>query len=231
MKGESMFIGSREAFSQKLIIMRNEGWSIHRLSKRFGISRNTVRKILRAHDNQRDSGHDALKRRLKRTSKLDRFEPTIKQILEKYPNITGQRVYEKLREAGYTGGISILQERLQKHRPKEKEPVIRFETEPGRQGQMDWSPYTIPFIRTGKNTVQCFSYILGFSRRHYIDFTARHDFYTLIRRHQDAFEYFNGVPKECLLDYVPWNIIRVMLPSVLCGVYSVALWKSRMILS
>ena len=209
MKGESMFIGSREAFSQKLIIMRNGDGASTGCPSVSASPATPSEKILRAHDNQRDSGHDALKRRLKRTSKLDRFEPTIKQILEKYPNITGQRVYEKLREAGYTGGISILQERLQKHRPKEKEPVIRFETEPGRQGQMDWSPYTIPFIRTGKNTVQCFSYILGFSRRHYIDFTARHDFYTLIRRHQDAFEYFNGVPKECLYDNEKTVVLRV----------------------
>jgi len=208
MKKSNVFIGSREEFAQKLISMRNEGWSIHGLSKRFGISRNTVRKILRAHDHRRDSGHDALKKSLKRTSKLDSFEPTIKQILEKYPNITGQRVHEKLQEAGYTGGISILRELLQKHRPKEKEPVIRFETEPGRQGQMDWSPYTIPFIRAGKGTVQCFSYILGFSRRHYIDFTTRHDFYTLIRRHQDAFEYFNGVPKECLYDNEKTVVLR-----------------------
>ena len=65
---------------------------------------------------------------------------------------------------------------------------------------MDWSPYTIPFTRSGKCTVQCFSYILGFSRRQYIDFTTHRDFYSLIRRHQDAFQYYGGVPKECLYD-------------------------------
>ena len=82
-----------------------------------------------------------------------------------YPDITAVRLLEELKEAGY-----ILKERLADMRPH-TEPVMRFETDPGLQGQMDWSPYTIPFTRTGKATIQCFSYVLGFSRRQYVDFT------------------------------------------------------------
>jgi transposase len=198
----------REEFAQKIILLRNEGFSIHGLARRFGVSRNTVRKILRSHAEKRDKGHEVLVKKHKRESKLDSFEEAIKATLKQFPDITGVRLYEKLRESGYTGGISILRELLEKLRPKEQEPVIRFETEPGRQGQMDWSPYTIPFTQTGKATVQCFSYILGFSRRHYIDFTLRHDFYTLIRRHQDAFQHFNGVPLECLYDNEKTVVLR-----------------------
>jgi len=131
-----------------------------------------------------------LTKRLKRASKLDAFEPEMKRILEKYPDITAVRLLEELKEAGYPGGITILRERLADMR-HHKEPVMRFETDPGLQGQMDWSPYTIPF-RTGKATVQCFSYILGYSRRQYIDFTLHRDFFTLIRRHVDAFGHFSG---------------------------------------
>lgn len=65
---------------------------------------------------------------------------------------------------------------------------------------MDWSPYTIRFARTGKIDVLCFSYILAFSRRQYVDFVLHRDFFTLIRRHQDAFTYFGGVPLHCLYD-------------------------------
>src|SRR5271169_4445557 len=202
------FIRDRKDLEHNIIIMHNEGRSIHELTRQFQIGRNTVRRILRAHANRRDSGHDVLTRILKRPSKLDDFEGDIKKLLEKFPDITGLRIFEELKDAGYTGGISILRERLTKFRALKKEPVMRFETEPGRQGQMDWSPYRIAFTRTGKTNVQCFSYILGFSRRQYIDFTLRHDFYSLIRRHQDTFQYFGGVPRECLYDNEKTVVLR-----------------------
>ena len=202
------FIRDRKDLEHNIIIMHNEGKSIHELTRQFQIGRNTVRRILRAHADRRDSGHDVLTKKLKRASKLDDFEADIKKLLDKFPGITGLRIYEELKDAGYTGGISILRERLTKLRVQRKEPVIRFETEPGQMGEMDWSPYKIAFARTGKKEVQCFSYILGFSRRQYIDFTLRHDFYSLIRRHQDAFQYFGGVPMECLYDNEKTVVLR-----------------------
>jgi len=205
------FIHNRQELEHTLILVHHEGGTIRELSRRFQIGRNTVRRILRAHVQRRDNGHEVLipfRAGLKRTSKLDGFDSEIKKLLGKYSKITGLRIYEELKEAGYPGGISILRQRLKKLRVPDREPVIRFETEPGRQGQMDWSPYTIPFTRSGKGTVQCFSYILGFSRRQYIDFTTHRDFYSLIRRHQDAFQYYGGVPKECLYDSEKTVVLR-----------------------
>jgi transposase len=208
----ALFIRNREELDCLLVTKYTAGWSIRALSRHFGIGRNTVRRILRKHKKDRDEGHNLLegqKRCLPRKSKLDPFIPSIKELLEKFPTITGQRVYEELRDEGYEGGISILRDRLQniRRRPK-REPIMRFETVPGLQGQMDWSPYTIKFSRTGKSKVLCFSYILGFSRRHYIDFTLHRDFYTLIRRHQDAFAHFGGVPKQCLYDSEKTVVLR-----------------------
>lgn len=211
----AIFIQSREELEQRLVIMKmQEGWSIRALARHFAVSRNMVRRILRNHDNLRDQGHDILltdrrARPTKRSKKLDPFEETIKRLLEKYPRITGQRLFEELSAAGYDGGISILRDRLRSLRPAPKKtPVIRFETGPGLQGQMDWSPYTIKFLKTGKATVQCFSYILGFSRRHFIDFTPRRNFFTLIRRHQDAFSHFTGTPAQCLYDSEKTVVLR-----------------------
>jgi transposase len=204
-------IKNREDLEQHLVVMHNrQGWSIRALAKHFAVSRNTVRQILRKHGARRDHGQDTVlcDKPVKRGSKLDAYEKPIKQLLEKYPKITGQRLYEELVAAGYDGGISILRDHLRRIRPQpKKEPVIRFETEPGLQGQMDWSPYTIKFT-TGTLKVQCFSSILGFSRRHFIDFTLRRDFFTLIRRHQDAFAHFGGVPAQCLYDSEKTVVLR-----------------------
>jgi transposase len=211
----AVFIQNREEFEQQLVIMRTQdGWSIRALARHFAVSRNMVRRILRKHEKLRDQGHDILLtdrqvRKTERASKLDSYEETLQRLLEKYPRITGQRLFEEVCAAGYDGGISILRDRLRSLRPAPKKtPVIRFETEPGLQGQMDWSPYTIKFLKTGKAEVQCFSYILGFSRRHFIDFTKRRDFFTLIRRHQDAFSHFTGTPAQCLYDSEKTVVLR-----------------------
>ena len=203
-----MLIRSHKELEHKVIIMHAEGWSIRELSRRFHLGRNTIRRILRDHASRRDQGHDILTKPSVRLSKLDVYAPLIKETLEKYPTITGLRVYEKLKDAGYTGGITIVREQLRKLGAVKREPVIRFETGPAQQAQMDWSPYTIHFTRTGKMTVLCFSYILGYSRRQYIDFTLRRDFHTLIRRHQDAFQYYGGVAMECLYDNEKTVVLR-----------------------
>jgi transposase len=204
-------IKTSEDLEQHLVVMHSrQGWSIRALAKHFDVSRNTVRQILRKHQARRDHGQDTVLcgKPVKRGSKLDAYEKPIKQLLEKYPKITGQRLYEEVVAGGYNGGISILRDHLRRIRPRsKKEPVIRFETEPGLQGQMDWSPYTIKFT-SGTLKVQCFSYILGFSRRHFIDFTLRRDFFTLIRRHQDAFAHFGGVPAQCLYDSEKTVVLR-----------------------
>jgi transposase len=198
-----------DELEQKLVLLHEtEKTSIRELSRRFQLGRNTVRKLLRKHEKQRECGHELLTKPPLRTSKLDAHASLIKEALKLYPNITGVRLYEKLQDAGYTGGITIVRDRQKKLGVVKQEPVIRFETGPGQQGQMDWSPYTIKFTRTGKATVQCFSFILGFSRRQYIDFTPRHDFHTLIRRHQDAFAYYDGVPRECLYDNEKTVVLR-----------------------
>ncbi|MCP4570500.1 MAG: IS21 family transposase [FCB group bacterium] len=205
------YIHSHEELRHLVVTKHADGWSIRGLARHFSMGRNTVRRILRQNRKARDEGHDVLSeiKPVRRASKLDPFLPLIKRLLNQYPDITGVRLNEKLKDAGFQGGRTIVTDRLRRMRPRpKKEPIVRFETPPGQQGQMDWSPYTIPFTRTGKQKVLCFSYILGFSRRQYIDFTLDRKFFTLIRRHQDAFAYFGGVPKTCLYDNEKTVVLR-----------------------
>ena len=118
------FIHNRQELEHTLILMHHEGGSIRELSRQFQLGRNTVRRILRAHAQRRDSGHDVLiplRAGLTRSSKLDGFDPEIKKLLDKYPKIKGLRIYEELKEAGYPGGISILRQRLKKLRAPDRE--------------------------------------------------------------------------------------------------------------
>ncbi len=146
--------------------------------------------------------------KLTRQSKLDPFLDSLKQLLERYPNITAQRAFEELSKLGYSGSYSTLRTYMKDHRSKPKAPVVRFETSPGAQGQMDWSTYTIDFTQEGRRRVELFSYILGYSRRQYICFTDRQDFETTVRQHVAAFEHLRGAAATCLYDNMKVVVTR-----------------------
>ena len=146
--------------------------------------------------------------KLTRKSKLGPFLDSLKMLLERYPNITAQRAFEELCKLGYSGSYSTLRTFMKGHRSKPKAPVIRFETSPGAQAQMDWSTYTIDFTQEGRRKVQLFSYILGYSRRQYIHFTERQDFDTTVRQHVVAFEHLGGTAATCLYDNMKVVVLR-----------------------
>jgi len=137
----TLYVRNREELEHLIITMRAEGWTLRGLCRHFQMGRNTLRRILRKKDSERNEGHDILaqkRRQAPRKSKLDPFLPAMKELLEKYPEITAKRLYEELSVQGYEGGISILRDRFRKLHPKPKRnPVMRFETDPGVQGQMD----------------------------------------------------------------------------------------------
>jgi transposase len=204
-------VRNRQELENLVISMHAGGWKKRALARHFEISKNTVKKILKKNKAQRDHGHDVVSENMPvpRKSKLDSYIDSMNRLLEAYPDITGVRMYEQLVAEGFDGGKTIVTDRLRRMRPlPKKQPVVRFETEPGKQGQMDWSEYKIRFSRTGRQNVLCFSYILGFSRKHYVDFTPDRKFFTLIRRHQDAFEYFGGVPETGLYDGEKTVVLR-----------------------
>ena len=73
--------------------------------------------------------------------------------------------------------------------------MVRFETAPGYQAQVDWTT-----IRTGKYPIYAFVMTLGYSRTSYVCFTNNMESATLIACHHKAFAYFGGIPKTILFD-------------------------------
>ena len=180
-----------------------QGWSIRRISRDLCISRKRVRRILVSNSVLRNTTPvDQIPRKKKRPSKLDPYKEFIAETLTKYPKITGQRVYELLKEKGYPGEITIARDYLKSIREAgPKTPVKLVETDPGQLAAHDWSDYRITFTSTGKTEqVTFFSYILGYSRRQYIAVVDDKKQQTLFRELIAAFIYMDGVPREIRSD-------------------------------
>jgi transposase len=195
-------MAERAAVEHAVVTLSAKGWGQRRIATELGIGRKLVRSILTRVHAQRAQGHSVLPAApTKRASVLDAYDATIGELLDQHPDITAVRLLEELRATGYTGGYTLVKERLRAVRPKPKAAFVeRFETGPGQQGQQDWSPYTIPFTDDGPKKVSCFSLILGYSRRQYIHFCDRENLVTLERQHIAAAERFKGLPGEILYD-------------------------------
>src|SRR5579872_337667 len=188
-----------EELRNRIIARWQAGASGRAIARELGVSRSTVRETLRAYEAGR-AGADPSARPA-RPSKLDAWASTIQSLVSRYPDITAARVHEELRAQGFTGGYSIVRDRLRVVRPNpSRQPTVRFETGPGLQAQMDYSTYTLDFTVEGRRRVQLFGYVLAYSRRQYLRFVEHQDFETTVREHIRAFEHLGGAAATCLYD-------------------------------
>jgi transposase len=187
-----------EDLRNEIIRRWGEGASQRAIARLLGLSRPTVKLVLSRHEAERRGEKSEP---LRRPSLLDSYETVIGELVGRYPEITVTRLLEELRLRGFAGGYSILRDRMRQLRPRAtRPPVVRFETAPGAQAQMDYSPYDIEFTEEGRRRVHAFSYVLGYSRRQYLRFVESQDFTTTIQQHVRAFEHLGGVAATCLYD-------------------------------
>ena len=178
------------------------GQSMRGIARDLHLSRKTVAGTIAGHQQQRAQGVTGLPAPPEvRGSQVDSYEAALREYLARYPKMSVVRLLEELRRVGYTGGYTILRQRVKQLRPQFcRPPVERFETGPGVQAQMDYGIYTLDFTQEGRRKVNLFSYLLGYSRRQYLHFTASQDMETTLREHVRAFTYLGGAAATCLYD-------------------------------
>ena len=192
-----------EAFENSVIYHRGQGWSIRRLAREYHCGRERVMRILLENDRRRMQGVSPPKSPRVYSSKLDPYKEDIQEALQKFKNITVQRIYEQILEKGYPGKITMVEVYVSKIRAGKSHPVIRcVETAPGQRAAHDWSEYLIEFTQSEglEHKVILFSYILGYSRRQYIEVVEDKTQRTLFECLVHAFMYFDGVAREIKSD-------------------------------
>src|SRR5712692_4970883 len=115
-----------------------QGKSIQDIAITLGIARNTVRKYLR-HPELVAMPHP----RPNRGSKLDPFKEQIVQWMKVDHCYNCEAMLPRLLAMGYTGSLSVLKAFVHPLRPPAQGhyPVVRYETEPGKQVQFDWGEF------------------------------------------------------------------------------------------
>ena len=174
-------------------ILYQQGYSQRAIAKKLGISRQTVKRHL-----LQELDSPVYQSRPLTEHKLDAHKPYINErIKNAHPvHLSAVVIMREIKEQGYRGGITRLRQYLFDLRGvKPSLDVIRFETEPGKQMQVDWGQ-----MRGGKAPIHAFVAVLGFSRALFVYYTDNMRYETLEQCHRLAFEYFQGIPEQVLYD-------------------------------
>src|SRR5688500_4806528 len=114
-----------EDLRHEIVRRHQSGTSLRRIARDLGLARDTVQGVVRRW--QADRAGEVPPRRPRRPSRVDPFDDAIRQLLQRYPDITFVRIFEELRAKGFTGGLTIVRERVLELRPvPSREPVVRF---------------------------------------------------------------------------------------------------------
>ena len=174
----------------------DDGLSKSAIAERLGVSRRVIYHWLATGQLTRDVDTPMPRRASSRVSKLHPFTPIITERLATYPELSAVRLFDEVRAAGYVGGITQVRDYVARVRPEpEAEPVVRFETAPGHQAQVDFAEFRFPWGKRYALLV-----VLGYSRLLWIKFYPRQTLATVISGLEEAFGYFGGVPREALFD-------------------------------
>jgi transposase len=171
-----------------------DGVSQREIAARLGINRRTVRRMLAADEPPRY-------RRRARGSKVDVFEPVIREVLADWPQIKAPRMTEILREHGYEGSVDVVKRRLRELRPPTQRPAQRTGYRPGQVLQLDWLELpTRPRIAGRERRVYALLGTLPYSGAQSAHFSFDMTAESFLEGHVWLFDWLGGVPRECVYD-------------------------------
>src|SRR5829696_4307064 len=181
-----------------ILDLARQGLTVSAIARRTGHDRKTIRKYI-----VRGLEPPAYQPRDEGPSLIRPFEAYLRERMERFPELTGRRLWREIRELGFEGGYSTVTEFLRAVRPAPPRVFERrFETPPGRQAQVDFAFFKTRFEDEpgAERIIWLFSLVLGHSRMMWARFVAQQDLATVLRCHVAAFEALGGVPEQILYD-------------------------------
>jgi len=170
--------------------------SIAEIGRRLDVDRKTVRRSLRQATWQ--PYHRAAVTEPLLTAHADFVRARAPQV-----NYSARILYQELRaNRGYTGSYETVKRFIAPLREVQLQAdraLLRFETPPGQQRQIDWGQSLVSF-RAGPAVVHVFVLPLGVSRRGFYYACADERLAQFLEAHDRAFAHFGGHTREHLYD-------------------------------
>ena len=184
---------SYELYCQIQLYYKERGLSFAQIGRELNLDEETVAKWAR----QKTYCQHL---RARRKSKLDPYKPIIQRWLEQHPYSAAQ-IFQRLRaEQAYSGGISILTDYVRRVRPVRAPAFLTLVFAPGECAQVDWGCAGSMAIGSTRRRLSFFVMVLCYSRLCYVEFSLGEATEHFLAAHQNALEFFGGVPAKILID-------------------------------
>jgi len=171
-----------------------EGLSIRAIARRLTLSRKTVRRLLARGPARKPPSSEP------RPSLLDPYHTEIRRLLADTPELTAPGILERLRPLGYTGGITILRDRVSKLRLRPpKEAFLTLDFKPGAAFQVDWADFGFALPGCPRR-VSAFVMVACYSRYLYLEFALSQAMGTFLRCMERGLQFFGGVAAADIFD-------------------------------
>jgi len=142
-----------------------EHWKIGTIAQELSVHPDAVRHAI---ESDRFRRGPAL-----RASIVDPYLEFVRQTLDQHPRLRATRIYQMIRERGYSGSIIQLRRSVARLRPPAREAFLRLQTFPAEQAQVDWASFGSIMIGRAKRNLYLFIMVLAWSRaifaRFYVD--------------------------------------------------------------
>jgi transposase len=180
--------------SEVLRLSLLEGLSIRAIARHLQLGRKTVRKLLARGPERTQPSREP------RASLLEPYDAEIRRLLDDTPELTAPGILERLRPLGYTGGITILRDRVRRVRPRPpKEAFLTLDFKPGAAFQVDWADFGFALPGCPRR-VSAFVMVACYSRYLYLEFALSQAMGTFLRCMERGLKFFGGVAAADIFD-------------------------------
>jgi Transposase and inactivated derivatives len=169
-----------------------EHWKIGTIAQQLGVHPDAVR-----HAVQSDTFHQA---QALRPCITDSYLEFVRETLKNYPQLRATRIFQMVRDRGYTGSIVQLRRVVARLRPVRREAFLRLCLFPGEQAQADWAHFGEVRVGRARRRLSCFLITLSYSRALYLEFFFDQTMENFLRGHVHAFQAWSGAPRITLYD-------------------------------
>lgn len=180
------------------------GLTVLQIARDLGLDPRTVRQWL-------DEAQFRPRKGVQRGSKLDPYKRYVRELLEKHP-YSAVQVFQRLRQAGYDGGITRVRDYVSLVRPRRPPAFLTLSFSAGECAQVDWGEYGVVNVGNTRRRLSFFVMVLCYSRLMYVEFTVSQTLEHFLACHVNAFEFFGmRCPARVMVDNLKSAVLKRLI--------------------